>query len=350
MRSPLRPAALALLLLATVAGRSPDDLDEFIMAQMARRHVPGLSIAIVNEGRVVLSRGYGVTEAGGNLPVTTATLFQAGSVSKSVAALGALHLVEAGTLSLDGDVNDKLFNANDNSGMTGAIAGFVARMYGFPNAPPAPPARVAAAVPAAELRALTGRYEFRNNQMIELRTNDTLIQRMTDGFPDEEYYPQGGGRFVSGTRNAEFTVVQQGADAITGLTWRAADGSTRPIPRIGPLISSLPRGDDPDPRGTDRARAALTALSRGGTAVADSPDFTEGAKRNLGTAPIRDLAEMRGVTFVGSESVAGRGIERHGHAVARIVYFGFDNARGRRYALVHLTAEGRVTDYDVVDN
>jgi CubicO group peptidase (beta-lactamase class C family) len=39
---------------------------------------------------------------------TTETLFQAGSISKPVAATAALHLVEAGTLSLDEDVNHKL--------------------------------------------------------------------------------------------------------------------------------------------------------------------------------------------------------------------------------------------------
>ena len=44
----------------------------------------------------------------GKTPVSTSTLFQAGSVSKPVSALGALRLVEAGKLSLDGDVNAKL--------------------------------------------------------------------------------------------------------------------------------------------------------------------------------------------------------------------------------------------------
>src|SRR5205085_10557763 len=54
------------------------------------------------------TKAFGITEAGGTTPVTTRTLFQAGSVSKPVAALGALHLVEERKLSLDEDVNRKL--------------------------------------------------------------------------------------------------------------------------------------------------------------------------------------------------------------------------------------------------
>jgi CubicO group peptidase (beta-lactamase class C family) len=70
--------------------------------------VPGLSIAVVDNFKIVWAKGYGVTEAGGSLPVTNATLFQAGSISKPVAATGTLYLVEHGKLSLDEDVNRKL--------------------------------------------------------------------------------------------------------------------------------------------------------------------------------------------------------------------------------------------------
>ena len=82
-----------------------DDLDEAITALMAKRNIPGLSLAIVEDGAIVKAKGYGVVEQGSTTPVTTDTLFQAGSVSKSLAALGALHLVEARKISLDTDVN-----------------------------------------------------------------------------------------------------------------------------------------------------------------------------------------------------------------------------------------------------
>lgn len=70
--------------------------------------VPGLSIAVIDDYQIIWAKAYGVTDAGSHTPVTTKTLFQAGSISKPVAATGALHLVEQGKLSLDENVNQKL--------------------------------------------------------------------------------------------------------------------------------------------------------------------------------------------------------------------------------------------------
>jgi CubicO group peptidase (beta-lactamase class C family) len=70
--------------------------------------VPGLSLAVIDDFKIAWSKGYGVTEAGGTTPVTPRTLFQSGSVSKPVAAAGALYLVGQGELSLDEDINQKL--------------------------------------------------------------------------------------------------------------------------------------------------------------------------------------------------------------------------------------------------
>jgi CubicO group peptidase (beta-lactamase class C family)/predicted transcriptional regulator YdeE len=71
-------------------------------------NVPGLSIAIIENYKIVDTKAYGVVAPGSTTPVTTRTLFQAGSISKPVAAAGALALVEQGKLSLDENVNDKL--------------------------------------------------------------------------------------------------------------------------------------------------------------------------------------------------------------------------------------------------
>ncbi len=76
--------------------------------RMAHYKVPGLSVAVINDGKIEWARGYGVVERDGDKPVTADTLFLAGSISKPVAALAALRLVEQGKLNLDEDVNQKL--------------------------------------------------------------------------------------------------------------------------------------------------------------------------------------------------------------------------------------------------
>ena len=79
-----------------------------LAARMADLKVPGVSVAVINGGTIEWARGYGVAETGSATPVTPRTLFQAASISKPVAALGALRLVERGQLSLDQDVNERL--------------------------------------------------------------------------------------------------------------------------------------------------------------------------------------------------------------------------------------------------
>ncbi len=76
--------------------------------RMAYYDVPGVSVAVIEDGEIVFARGYGVREAGKSDPVTPETLFQAASISKPVTMLGALRLVDAGLLDLDSDVNDRL--------------------------------------------------------------------------------------------------------------------------------------------------------------------------------------------------------------------------------------------------
>jgi CubicO group peptidase (beta-lactamase class C family) len=55
-------------------------------ARLAHYHTPGVTIAVVDSGRIVWARAYGVKEAGTSDSLTPATLFEAGSISKPVAA------------------------------------------------------------------------------------------------------------------------------------------------------------------------------------------------------------------------------------------------------------------------
>lgn len=121
----LRIAPLALV--CTVAGAAPQDAATRIERslppaqvlagvaprlrtladEMARLHVPGVSVAVIHDGKVAWAKGYGVTVAGG-APVTPDTLFQAASISKSVTGLAAMRMVQDGVLALDARANGYL--------------------------------------------------------------------------------------------------------------------------------------------------------------------------------------------------------------------------------------------------
>ena len=75
--------------------------------EMKRLHVPGVSVAVVKDGKIAWARGFGVAYANGPA-VTPQTLFQAASISKPVTAMAALKMVEDGKLALDADINTVL--------------------------------------------------------------------------------------------------------------------------------------------------------------------------------------------------------------------------------------------------
>ena len=73
--------------------------------RMGHYHVPGVSVAVVDGGRIAWARGFGVKQAGTRDSVTATTLFQAASISKPVAATATMRLVQQGKLDLDADVD-----------------------------------------------------------------------------------------------------------------------------------------------------------------------------------------------------------------------------------------------------
>jgi len=68
--------------------RGQDGPHVSLASRMAALHVPGVSIAVIHDGKLEWARGFGVTKVGGP-PVTADTLFQAGSISKPVTAMAA---------------------------------------------------------------------------------------------------------------------------------------------------------------------------------------------------------------------------------------------------------------------
>ncbi len=79
-----------------------------IAERMTAYHIPGVSLAVIDEYQVLWAKGYGILKTGGIDPVTAQSLFQACSTSKMVTAPIVLRLVEQGVLDLDTDVNTYL--------------------------------------------------------------------------------------------------------------------------------------------------------------------------------------------------------------------------------------------------
>lgn len=83
------------------------ELLAFIRQSMQRWHVPGVAVGIYHQGKQ-WTAGLGVTSVDRPLPVTEDTLFQIGSITKTVTGTAALRLVEQGRLELDAPVRDRL--------------------------------------------------------------------------------------------------------------------------------------------------------------------------------------------------------------------------------------------------
>ena len=70
--------------------------------------IKGLSIAVIRNHKIIWAKGYGWADEEKKIPVTTKTLFQAASISKSLNAVGVLKLVQDKKLDLYSDINTYL--------------------------------------------------------------------------------------------------------------------------------------------------------------------------------------------------------------------------------------------------
>jgi len=76
--------------------------------RMKHYGVPGLSLAVIKDSKIIWIKNYGVIDQSTKVPVTNNTLFQAASISKPVSAYAALHLVDLGKIDAEGDVDQYL--------------------------------------------------------------------------------------------------------------------------------------------------------------------------------------------------------------------------------------------------
>jgi CubicO group peptidase (beta-lactamase class C family) len=241
-----------------------------------------------------------------------------------------------------------MINANDNSGLMNRIAEAVARKYNWPQRSSSAPAATVRIPPAIPLETVTGRYELSNNNMLTLVVVDGSLFTDVNGLPDEEFLFMGGERFGSSQADVSFRVARDSGGEVVGLAW-SSNGQERPVPRIGPLFGAIRPLKDPDPSFTQTVGDAVRALAQGGAAVRSLQQLTPGARTDLASRPVRDFADLRGITYLSAQDVTGRRIERHGSAVGRVLFYRLETARGNRWLLIHVTSDNLITDYDVVD-
>jgi len=99
-------AASAVLVWTQTA--TPADLDSYVANSMKTFGVPGMAVAIVKDGKVVVSKGYGVRKLGDPTPVDEYTMFGIGSNTKAFTTAALAGLVDAGKLSWDDPVYQRL--------------------------------------------------------------------------------------------------------------------------------------------------------------------------------------------------------------------------------------------------
>ena len=91
--------ALALAGATPLAAQSK--VDDYIRATMAESRIPGLSVAVVKNGKIVKASGYGIANLETNTPATAQTVYKTASLSKQFIAAAIMLLVQEGKLSLD---------------------------------------------------------------------------------------------------------------------------------------------------------------------------------------------------------------------------------------------------------
>jgi CubicO group peptidase (beta-lactamase class C family) len=92
---------LTLFAVSSSAFAQAEKVDAYVKAEMQKAHIPGLSLAVVRDGKVVQAQGYGLSNVELNVAATPETIYQSGSIGKQFTATLVMMLVEEGKLGLD---------------------------------------------------------------------------------------------------------------------------------------------------------------------------------------------------------------------------------------------------------
>jgi CubicO group peptidase (beta-lactamase class C family) len=93
---------------ATKANTDTDPVNEWIQAKMQEFDIPGLSLVVIKDGKIIRHNSYGLASIEFDVPVSNETVFQIASTTKGFTGVGIMMLVEEGKLSLSDRIGDVL--------------------------------------------------------------------------------------------------------------------------------------------------------------------------------------------------------------------------------------------------
>jgi len=210
--------------------------------------------------------------------------------------------------------------------------------------------RLAKAPPLAQLdhtalAAAAGYYEYWGNYMLALMPTARGFSSRLGGGSPVEYLATADGRFWNEEDGTSLLPVKDASGTVTGMVVIGTDGSRRTIARVAPGFTAAAAIDDPDPARTAIVKSALVAMENGGAAVQNSAAIAPGRKREF-TNP-GDFGGLRTLQLLHEEVVQGRGIVRHGEAVASVLSYRLKGELHDTDLLVLLTPAGLIADTDL---
>jgi len=86
-------------------------IDHYVRSEMRARQIPGMSVAIVRNGKIAVLKSYGFANVEHNVRVKPETIFQSGSIGKQFTAAAVMILVQEGRIALDDKIRKYFPNA-----------------------------------------------------------------------------------------------------------------------------------------------------------------------------------------------------------------------------------------------
>src|SRR6185503_1500325 len=102
-RNSLAASCLLLFCALPSVGQKGEEanIDRVVRAEMLDHNIPGLSVAVLRNGRISILKSYGLANVEHRISVKPETVFQSGSIAKQFTAAAVMILVEEGKISLD---------------------------------------------------------------------------------------------------------------------------------------------------------------------------------------------------------------------------------------------------------